>query len=114
IPGRRLNLELIGTKTKISTQRRNVRGRNFRMIWKVQRSARLAKLLRIAPRGSNLGIGAVDPVVDPIQESVDAQLRVERIESGEENLSLVGAMVAVGVGQVENIGRRRDQDSILP
>src|SRR5262245_57334527 len=66
ISGCRLNLELIGSKTKIGAEPCDVHWRNFRMIWKVQRPTGLSELLRISARGSIFRIGAIDPVVDPV------------------------------------------------
>ena len=59
-------------------------------------------------------VGGVDPVVEPPGQPVDVVLRVADRKSGEQRFAAVGDVVAVGVLQEEDVGRRGHQHAAAP
>ena len=66
--------------------------------------------------GSDLAIaiGAVDPVVEAITQAVEPVLGIALAEPGQDDGADVGAAVSVGISEVEDVGRGRDQDASPP
>ena len=114
VPGNRLQLQPVRPEAEVGAQSRDVDGRNFRMAGKVQRCSRQSELFGVAPRGSHLGVGPVDPVVDAVQESVDSKLGIVAVESAENHSPFVGPQVAVQVGKIEDVRSGGHQHPLLP
>src|SRR5262245_38287043 len=67
-----------------------------------------------ADEAAAVAIGAVNPVVQAVLETVQAMLLVPFDEPGEERLAFVGFAITVGVLGVENLRRGGDQEAIAP
>ena len=114
VPGHRLQLQPVRPEPEVGAQRRDVDGRDFRMPGKVEGFSRQSELVGVAPRGAHLGVGPVDPVVDAVQESVDPELGIVAVESGEDHPPFVGPQVAVRVGKIKDVRSGGHQDTLLP
>ena len=102
MPARRLvgDLQLAGVRSKPevhAADRHGVIGRAGRV-----------------PAAVVAAVGGIDPVVEPPGQPVDVVLRVADREPGEQRLAAVGDVVAVGVLEKEDVGRRGHQHAATP
>src|SRR5262249_14343536 len=74
---------------------------------------RLASLRRLH-HAAAVAVGAVDPVVEPPDEAVDAVLLIAREEAGEQDLALIGLAIAIRVLGVEDVRGRGPEHALPP
>ena len=75
--------------------------------------AEIAELLE-AHTPAKLRIRRVDPVVHAVERRVHAKLGVDLREARQQHLPYIRVIVAIGVGEIENIRRAGDDDATLP
>src|SRR5439155_6306158 len=63
---------------------------------------------------SAVPVGAINPIIEAVNEAVCTVLLVAFSKAGEQFLDLVRLSIPVFIFTVENIGRRTDQNSIAP
>ena len=88
--------------------------RAMRMIRPAQRRAAVAEHVLVDDRRRRPFVRQVDPVVEPVQGPVHHVLRVGDREAGDDDRAHVGASVTVRVLEVQEVGRSRDEDALLP
>ena len=113
VAGDRLDPQLIRLEANVGPPLEDVDGCDLGVTREMDRLSLIAELLE-SPSDAESRVGGVDPVVHLVERSVDAELRIDQRESGQDHLAPVSPAIAVGIGEMENVGGAGDQDPTLP
>src|SRR5262249_50879466 len=102
-------LELACVRTKANNAARGLERWRVGIIGEVKIASPVAELLREDNRGRRTFVCEIDPVIETVDWVVDRVLRIGDGESGQYYSPSVRLAVAVGIFQVDDIGRIGDQ-----